>query len=258
MEEGRQKKQRTLRNRLRDSFGNRSLPQSLVPLDIWEHTFQIADIKSVSCMAQTSTAFEEIVREKIRTNNWGLALQYRKEGQIRLALWCLKSCVKHGHPHATFHLGYAYHNTGWGVVVNSKKGEKYTKRAIGLGSEYALVLGGKIPQQIQSTNPFILGYVYLYDANAPWQLGIQYLEKAAEEGDEFAQYMLANQYERGVVLPKDSKKALEWYTKSAEQGLIYPMLRIFGYYHNKGNYELYKKWFGRYRAQSGMDLKLKE
>jgi TPR repeat protein len=252
MEEGRHKKQRTLRTRLRDSFGNPSLPQIHVPLDIWKHILQTTDIQSMSHMAQTSTAFEEIVREKIRTNNWGLALQYRKEGQIRLALWCLKSCVKHGHPHATFHLAYAYTYGGWGVDVYPKKATKYWERAIELGSEHALVLSKTLPKtyNYNTTNPFILGQIHLLDASGSTALAIQYLEQAAaQEGDEFAQYALGRQFRLGLLVPKDPYKAVEWYTKSAEQGLASAQYILWNYYNSKGNKELHKKWSTRYNAQ---------
>lgn len=257
MEEGRQKKQKTLRTRLRDCFGKPSLPQSHVPLDIWKHILQTADIQSMGKMAQTSKAFEEVVREKIRTNNWELALRYRKEGQIRLAKWCLKSCVKHGHPHATFHLGYAHINAGWGVNVHQNtKAKKYMERAIELGSEHALVLGTRIGhQQIQSTNPLVLAYMHLFGKDGSSALGLQYLEQAAQNGDEFAQHQMGKQLQYGYITDKDIKKALDWYTKSAEQGYACAQYSLCCYYTNKGNEKLREKWWNRYSAQR---IKIKE
>ncbi len=41
---------------------------------------------------------------------------------------------------------------------------------------------------------------------------------AAEEGDVFAQYHLAEAYRKGDDLPKDLEAALRWYRAAAEQG----------------------------------------
>ena len=42
--------------------------------------------------------------------------------------------------------------------------------------------------------------------------------KAAEQGDDKAQYYLAKCYEEGKGVEKDLVKAVEWYAKAAEQG----------------------------------------
>ena len=42
----------------------------------------------------------------------------------------------------------------------------------------------------------------------------------AEQGDVNAQYELGLGYDKGKRVPKDVRKAIEWYTKAAEQGHI--------------------------------------
>lgn len=44
--------------------------------------------------------------------------------------------------------------------------------------------------------------------------------KAADKGDEVAQYNIARYYRYGIAMDKDEAKALDYYTKSAQQGYI--------------------------------------
>jgi len=48
---------------------------------------------------------------------------------------------------------------------------------------------------------------------------VWYLTRAAAGGNRGAQYQLGVYWEEGEVLPRDMKKALEWYMKSAQQAL---------------------------------------
>ena len=50
------------------------------------------------------------------------------------------------------------------------------------------------------------------------KLAIDELKVLAEQGDAEAQCRLAYYYEKGKGVEKDSEKAVEWYTKAAEQG----------------------------------------
>jgi TPR repeat protein len=197
MEEG-QKRQKSQRTRFKECF-KPGVPQSRTPLDIWKHILLNTDPQSLGGMAQTSKPFEEVVRDDIRVNNYPLARRYRKEGQIRLALKCLKSCVNHNHPEATFQLGYSYLVGGWGVHHDANKEKKYLKRAVGLGSEHALILFDSTIECIRY-NPRDV---------------IKHFEKSPE--DELYQYELGRLFfERYDV---DNKElAIKWWTKAAEQG----------------------------------------
>lgn len=221
MEEG-QKRQKSLRSRFRECF-KPGVPQSLVPLDIWKHILLNTDPQSLGGMAQTSKAFEEVVREDIRVNNYPLARQYRKEGQIGLALTCLKSCVDHNHPEATFQLGYSHMFGGWGVETRYyEKGSKYCKKAFQLGYDCG-VLYGHITSEIreispeQLTNPLSRGFYYEH-VMGEIEIAIKYYEKSAQEGNELAQWTLANHYRNVSGTHTDHNKAMELYLKSAEQG----------------------------------------
>lgn len=44
--------------------------------------------------------------------------------------------------------------------------------------------------------------------------------KAAQEGDKVSQYLIGLSFANGIGVPTDNTQALEWFTKSAEQGLV--------------------------------------
>lgn len=48
---------------------------------------------------------------------------------------------------------------------------------------------------------------------------IKSLQKKAESGDALAQLNLGAAYDHGMGVPRDINKAIEWYKKSADQGL---------------------------------------
>lgn len=219
MEEG-LKKQKSLRTVLRECFGGIELPQSLVPLDIWKHILQTTDIQSMSCMAQTSKAFEKVVWEKIRTNNLALARRYKKEGQIRLALWCLRSCVDHGNAEAMFDLGYAHIYGGWGAKRDKPTGNKYIRMAQDLGNERALVIycWQFIRLGASNNDPFARAYLSRYSGAGNEEQQFANFQMSAHQGDEYGQYYLGLCYIEGTGTEKNTEEGIKWITKSAEQG----------------------------------------
>jgi TPR repeat protein len=66
----------------------------------------------------------------------------------------------------------------------------------------------------------ILGGIYLAKVSPPNYLeGIKWSRKAAEGGDESAQFNLGIAYLRGAGVPVDAKEAASWLDKAARQGL---------------------------------------
>ena len=56
--------------------------------------------------------------------------------------------------------------------------------------------------------------------------------KAAEQGDEYAQYTLGRLYKKGRGVPQDFAEAATWYRKSAEQGNAQAQYVLGGLYKN--------------------------
>ena len=66
----------------------------------------------------------------------------------------------------------------------------------------------------------MLGYCYCkgIGINIDKQKAVELYQKAANLGDEVAQYNLALMYKNGVGIEKDVDKAIYWYEHSAKQG----------------------------------------
>jgi len=94
--------------------------------------------------------------------------------------------------------------------------------------------------QIGSTLFFTLCMVFLARA----EIAADMLD-AAKQGDASAQFSVARSYELGKRVKSDKKKALKWYTKSAEQGHLEASYRLgLIYYKGIGGYKTdYKKAF---------------
>lgn len=245
MERGEVKKQKSLTTQVRECLGK---PQNDVPVDIWKFILRL-NIRCMAIMAQTCKTFEQVVKE-IRTNNYILARQYRAEGQIRLARDCLVSCVEHNHTEATFQLGYAHCYGGWGVDVSSAAGSSYLTKAEKLGSEYALVVNYNIKSIFidykRLTIPFVCGYAIFKSTQPDYKKVIEYFEISTQQGDELGQYYLGFCYYLGLGTAKNTDKAKEWYTKSAEQG-FYGAQYILGAFTSFGKDP---KWLRKAKAQN--------
>ena len=57
-----------------------------------------------------------------------------------------------------------------------------------------------------------------YDTLKDYQKAVQWYTKSAEQGIAEAQYQLGSCYDMGEGVPEDPKMAVKWYTKAAEQG----------------------------------------
>jgi TPR repeat protein len=67
--------------------------------------------------------------------------------------------------------------------------------------------------------------------------------KHAEEGIADAQYFAADYYMRGVGTEPSEEKAVEWFTKAANQGHVNSMNRLAEYHRSKGSKDVALQWF---------------
>lgn len=91
----------------------------------------------MTVVSQTCWGFKEIF-EIIGGESLNLALIFRREGQIHLALKFLKLCVENEDTNAMFQLGYSYFLYGWGINEDKKKAFEWFKKSA--GSEMCLIL----------------------------------------------------------------------------------------------------------------------
>ena len=76
-------------------------------------------------------------------------------------------------------------------------------------------------------------FVNDYGVKKDWQKAIEWYTKAAEQGYAEAQYTLGMRYAEGKGVKQDWQKAIEWYTKAAEQGHAEALYTL-GMYYAKG------------------------
>lgn len=222
---------------MRECFGDPSLPQTQLEVDIWQLVIVDTDIQSVSVLAQTSTAFNQLVEEKFRKNNLKLAKRYLIEGQTRMARKCLENCVEHGNPEAMFCMAYGYMCGGWGLQMDDAEMFRYFGLASDAGNPramiyYACLCRGTIHcldtkplvERALASGDFLACGYYYYQWSVDLTKAFEYFTKSAMEGDEYAQFLLGECYYHGDGTPQNKEKSLEWYAKSAEQGLRPAML----------------------------------
>ena len=66
-----------------------------------------------------------------------------------------------------------------------------------------------------------------------YKKAVEWYTKAAEQGNAQGQFNLGYMYRNGKGVTKDDKKAVEWYTKSAEQGNAHGQNNL-GYMYENG------------------------
>jgi len=113
----------------------------------------------------------------------------------------IKQFAIKGNPDAAYTMFEAY-QYGLGVKRSNEKMDYWLNKSVELGSSQGMTT---------------LGYNLIFEKNNPKE-GIQWLMQSAEQGDDFAQYLLGNAYLNGQGVEKSKDKALFWLEKSAAQG----------------------------------------
>lgn len=125
----------------------------------------------------------------------------------------LEKAYENGNVEAAYQLGKLYTDFSQGGsgthLLEPEKGEYWYKKASDLGIARASLSLGKM-------HYFVCDYGFTYNigcATHDISLAIQYLKKAARQGNPQAKYMLAKIYERGEDVTKDMRKYHFWYNK---------------------------------------------
>ena len=170
-----------------------------------------------------------------------LAVCYEELNDYTNAVNWYKKAANHGSSRAQFNLGRIYdrrYGTHSGVVSNDELAKKYYIDAIYNTSEEAKGRGWAVynlwlilcdENNIEEAKPilefsvknkvnlaeapFVLAKVFYKDSEE----SLYYYRISAENGDERAQYELANMFASGKYIQKDLKEAVFWYRKAADQ-----------------------------------------
>lgn len=131
-----------------------------------------------------------------------------------------------GNASAQYNLGVMYYK-GDGIPQNQSKAIEWFQRAAAQGH-----IKAESNLKVMSTNA-----------------AVEILRKAANQGDQRAQYSLGLIYQTGESVHQDSAKAIDWYTKAANQGNAEAQAMLGGmYYEGEGvpqNVTIAKEWFSK-------------
>lgn len=111
-----------------------------------------------------------------------------------------KKAIENNYDAAFFRLGICYFY-GIGTTKNNQEALQYLRVAADRGNMEASAYTG----------------VLLMEANE-WEEGVAYLEEAAQQGFDMAQYELGNCYLKGEGVPQNDEMAMQWYQQAAENG----------------------------------------
>lgn len=138
---------------------------------------------------------------------------------VRAVHWLTKA-AENGNDDAQYLLGRMYHE-GMGVAQDAELARDWLSRAAAHGHGEAINLLGIVDQARQLTT-----MVYQQSADV--------LHERAEAGDPHAQYELGLRYESGAWdVVKDEQKALQWLTKAAQNGNVQAM-RTLAHVYDRG------------------------
>ena len=151
-----------------------------------------------------------------------------------------KKAMEHGSTDALFNLGVSYYQ-GEGVVKDLQEAKRLFEKSSAQGYDKAQLFIG----------------IILEDTNASCDEIVAAYKKAAEMGCTEAQDYLGNWYEEGENgLPVDYQEAYRWYQKAAEQGDSYAQYDIGWLFDNglgvKENKREAVKWFKRAASKNNV------
>ncbi|XP_030595253.1 death ligand signal enhancer isoform X2 [Archocentrus centrarchus] len=169
-----------------------------------------------------------------------IGLENAKRKHYQEAFTCFLAAAQQGYSKSQFNVGVCY-ETGRGVSKNTEKALYYYRQAAVSGHRQAqyryakLLLTSRGHQSSEELTTAIdlleqaaaagltkaqlcLASVYAQDSVKYGCKSIQYLEMAAESGDDTALLFLGNCYERGFVVQHNLRTAIQFYKQAAKAG----------------------------------------
>jgi hypothetical protein len=152
---------------------------------------------------------------------YNMALGVPHDG-VKASELYLKAARK-GHGGAQFELGMMYYYGAEGFRTNLSKAADWLRKSISQGHIYAVDYLKEVEWEMNREFR-----EQMADAASKYRIWeVDYVQRAAEQGDAVAQCRLGWMYYEGSEdYPKDVAKAVEWYQKAADQGLAYAQFSL--------------------------------
>ena len=140
--------------------------------------------------------------------------EYVTKNLTEAVKWYRKAADQ-GHAVSQYNLGYCYIH-GLGVAKDLTAAEQWCSKAADQGHKSAKEALEKLQLAKNPWKLYETGKSF-YDRK-DYEQAIVYFRKAAERGNEFAEYKLGECYEHGQGVVKDFAEAVKWYRRAAERG----------------------------------------
>ena len=139
------------------------------------------------------------------------------------AVYWYSKAAEQEHAGAQFELGMTYYYGAEGFRINLSKAADWLRKSNRQGNIYAVDY--LIEVEWEMNREF---REQMADAASKYRIWeVDYVQRAAEQGDAVAQCRLGWMYYEGSEdYPKDVAKAVEWYQKAADQGIAYAQFSL--------------------------------
>lgn len=139
------------------------------------------------------------------------------------AVYWYSKAAEQEHAGAQFELGMTYYYGAEGFRTNLSKAADWLRKSNRQGNIYAVDY--LIEVEWEMNREF---REQMADAASKYRIWeVDYVQRAAEQGDAVAQCRLGWMYYEGSEdYPKDVAKAVEWYQKAADQGIAYAQFSL--------------------------------
>lgn len=182
-------------------------------------------------------------------SQFNLGFLYEEKGDLENAIKWYLLAAENNSINAQINLGILYEEKG--LISEAKKWYKKAADVNYGDAKYylALLLYDEDPSNIEETLSLLksaldtnsnkakveysLSWLYLNDKSVKNRdLGLQYLESSANNGEVKSEFLLGEIYEKGELLPKDLSKSQYWYNKATNQGMEEAMEKVKNYKSN--------------------------
>jgi TPR repeat protein len=197
------------------------------------HQKAVAELKVIERVAAFMPMVENYAKEKAAKEAQELANGYYKQKNYKDAARFYKAAAEAGDVYSQYSLGFMYRH-GQGVELNLDKAIEWLVKAADKGNESARKELVSIEQEIKEKEAKLeaLRLAHAHFEAEDYMRAFPYLEKAAQDGEVWAQGNLGWMYGTGNGVPEDQKAALHWIEKAAQQGDMFAQFNLGMFYYN--------------------------
>lgn len=243
-----------------------------IPTDLWNMIIEKISTEGIQKLLEADVVYFNELIQKNGASFLCLALEFRKQDDIKKARRNLLKAVQLASPDAMLYLALAYFDGGWGIAENTAKaiywfstlaecgnlvGAAFFARCLktGFGVSKSLERSNEWAQKILAANWefFAKGYCYLHGVGTTKNIQDALVNMLKDrDGREYQQFIISKIF-RGL---RDTENAYLWCTKAAEQGYCMAQFELSCYLGKSGHADEAAVWLKKAHNQGfGMRYK---